>query len=413
MNRSPRTQPSSTTSRIGVPCERTTPRRSAAVSAWASKWMTPTAPFPRCSATAAMFGWAIEWSPPSTIGTAPAAQISLTRRRTCGVALGRVPRHRLGVAVVDHAEVGERVDAEPHVRPRRRHAGRVVGRADGAWPVAGCRAGSTPSRRSAPRGSPRRRPPGQPGRARAAASRRSGCRRRTARGGGWPACSPLVEQSGVVGDDAVAAERAHPLDIGARVHGPGEHPATAPVHGGDGLGRDDVMPEGGVAGAGPGMDVGGCGPAPRHPEPARCDRCARPRVLVERGERAQLAGREDAPVCEACDLARGKRLALVAGSLQVDQEAELGRGDLRELGEELGQGWDRGGRRRGRRRARATRRTRPCPRPRRSRRASRRGCSRARGRLRRGGRCAAWAPKLPPTLGSLGAVSSAGRAGDF
>ena len=82
MNRSPRTQPSSTTSRIGVPCERTTPRRSAAVSAWASKWMTPTAPFPRCSATAAMFGWAIEWSPPSTIGTAPAAQISLTRRRT-------------------------------------------------------------------------------------------------------------------------------------------------------------------------------------------------------------------------------------------------------------------------------------------------------------------------------------------
>ena len=33
-----------------------------------------------------------------------------------GVAFGGVPGHGLGVAVVDHAELGERVDAEPHVR---------------------------------------------------------------------------------------------------------------------------------------------------------------------------------------------------------------------------------------------------------------------------------------------------------
>ena len=51
------------------------------MSAWASKWMTPTLPGPWCSATAVMFGSAIEWSPPSTTGIAPAAQISATRWR--------------------------------------------------------------------------------------------------------------------------------------------------------------------------------------------------------------------------------------------------------------------------------------------------------------------------------------------
>ena len=71
------------------------------------------------------------------------------------------------------------------------------------------------------------------------------------------------------------------------------------VHGGDGLGGDDVMSQRGVAGAGPGMDVGRCDTAPGHPN--------RPGVIValvrawslSAASEAQLAGREHAPVGEA------------------------------------------------------------------------------------------------------------------
>ena len=46
------------------------------MSVWASKWISPTGPW--TAAQARMSGSAIEWSPPSTTGTAPAASTAPT-----------------------------------------------------------------------------------------------------------------------------------------------------------------------------------------------------------------------------------------------------------------------------------------------------------------------------------------------
>ena len=56
---------------MNVPCERSTPNTSSPVSVWVSKWTMPTGP---CTAAhARTHGSVIEWSPPSTTGSAPAA----------------------------------------------------------------------------------------------------------------------------------------------------------------------------------------------------------------------------------------------------------------------------------------------------------------------------------------------------
>src|SRR5215213_8921979 len=57
--------------RMNVPCENSTPNTSAPVSVWVSKWTTPTGPW--TVAQARIDGSVIEWSPPSTTGTTPAA----------------------------------------------------------------------------------------------------------------------------------------------------------------------------------------------------------------------------------------------------------------------------------------------------------------------------------------------------
>ena len=56
---------------MNVPCENSTPKTSAPVSVWVSKWTTPTGPW--TPAQARIDGSVIEWSPPSTAGSTPAA----------------------------------------------------------------------------------------------------------------------------------------------------------------------------------------------------------------------------------------------------------------------------------------------------------------------------------------------------
>ncbi len=55
-----------------VPCENSTPKTSAPVSVWVSKWTMPTGPW--TPAQARTDGSVIEWSPPSTAGSTPAAR---------------------------------------------------------------------------------------------------------------------------------------------------------------------------------------------------------------------------------------------------------------------------------------------------------------------------------------------------
>jgi hypothetical protein len=56
---------------MNVPCERSTPKTSTPVSVWVSKWTMPTGPCTPAHARTA--GSVIEWSPPSTTGSTPAA----------------------------------------------------------------------------------------------------------------------------------------------------------------------------------------------------------------------------------------------------------------------------------------------------------------------------------------------------
>ena len=56
---------------MNVPCERSTPNTSLPVSVWVSKCTIPTGPWTAAHARTA--GSVIEWSPPSTTGSTPAA----------------------------------------------------------------------------------------------------------------------------------------------------------------------------------------------------------------------------------------------------------------------------------------------------------------------------------------------------
>ena len=115
---------------------------------------------------------------PGSIGIAPAAQIGGHCRLRCRRAIAAGwPDDRRDVAVVHDRQHLERVDADVHVRHRRRRPPDGVAGADGARPEPRARPVRHRSRRSARRGSRRRRPPGPPGRAPAAASRRSRCPR--------------------------------------------------------------------------------------------------------------------------------------------------------------------------------------------------------------------------------------------
>ena len=83
------------------------------------------------AATARTFASVIEWSPPRTTGTTPAATTWPTVFSICGMRPHRVGRNHGGVAEVDDAELGERVDARLEVRP-----GRAARGADRARPEA-------------------------------------------------------------------------------------------------------------------------------------------------------------------------------------------------------------------------------------------------------------------------------------
>ena len=155
-NRSPGIAPLSTTSRIGVPWERSTPAKVAAVSAWASKWMTPTVPGrsgrrPRSCSGRRSSGRRRarpgsrrrrRSRPPaagSQRGCAPCRPAPSRRRRSRRRSASRTGRRRAACAAATAAR-----------RPPRRPAGSPAARS-------GCPAGSTPSRPSARRRSPRRR----------------------------------------------------------------------------------------------------------------------------------------------------------------------------------------------------------------------------------------------------------------
>ena len=79
------------------------PKSRAAVSVWVSKWTSPTGPA-RCSAHARTSGSAIEWSPPSTIGTAPAPSTSATVSSIARWERDGIGRDDRSVAVVDDAQ---------------------------------------------------------------------------------------------------------------------------------------------------------------------------------------------------------------------------------------------------------------------------------------------------------------------
>ena len=113
-----------------------------------------------------------QWSPPSTIGIAPASSTSPTVRSIASWVRGRVGGQDRGVAVVDHAQLRRRR------RPRPRGAGpagssRRGSRAGRSGRPGGRRRG----RRSARRRSPRRRRRARPGPRCRACRRRSAARR--------------------------------------------------------------------------------------------------------------------------------------------------------------------------------------------------------------------------------------------
>ena len=112
------------------------------VSAWASKWIIETRPWPRTFATPLASGKAIEWSPPRTTGMAPARVTRSTAASSLGSDALDVAGVHLDVAGVDDPEVDEAVGAQ---RQRRARAvvRQVVGHPDrlrtepGAGPVRG------------------------------------------------------------------------------------------------------------------------------------------------------------------------------------------------------------------------------------------------------------------------------------
>src|SRR3954449_9015236 len=91
-----------------VPWESSTPNTSRPVSVWVSKWISPTGPWRRAQARTS--GSAIEWSPPSTIGSAPEAPPPPRRPGDPGVAPEH-DRQRAGVHHLPHERLDRRVGA--------------------------------------------------------------------------------------------------------------------------------------------------------------------------------------------------------------------------------------------------------------------------------------------------------------
>ncbi len=85
---------------MGVPCEISTPKTSPPVSVCVSKWTSASGPW--TAATALTSGSAIEWSPPRTMGIAPARDHLADGPLDRGMASGRIRRDDGGVAEVDH-----------------------------------------------------------------------------------------------------------------------------------------------------------------------------------------------------------------------------------------------------------------------------------------------------------------------
>ena len=85
---------------------------------------------PWWAAQARMSGSAMPWSPPRTIGTAPAARTSPTVRSIAAWRGGRVGGQHRGVAVVDDPQLAEAVDAGLEMRPRRAAGGADRARAE-------------------------------------------------------------------------------------------------------------------------------------------------------------------------------------------------------------------------------------------------------------------------------------------
>ena len=147
----PRTAPDSSSRRIGVPCDARLPSIASAVSACASKCTRPRRPQPWWRATAVADGHVIEWSPPITTGTAPAASDGRDLGLDVGVrALGlavRAPR----VAGVDDVEPLPQLHTQVEVVRARV----VRGRPQRPRAEARARAGTSSTGRTAHRRSPR------------------------------------------------------------------------------------------------------------------------------------------------------------------------------------------------------------------------------------------------------------------
>ena len=97
------------------------PNTSRPVSVCVSKWISPIGP--RRAATADAHGSVIEWSPPSVTGMTPASTTSPIELRDRRVRVRRVGGQHGRVAVVDDAELGERVDTRLEMRAGRARRG--------------------------------------------------------------------------------------------------------------------------------------------------------------------------------------------------------------------------------------------------------------------------------------------------
>ncbi len=95
--------------RIGCPWPHSDPNSMSPVSAWASKWIIDTRPWPRTFATPLASGKAMEWSPPRTTGMAPGPSDLLDGRLQCGQRDLDVTGVHLDVTGVDDAQVDEAV----------------------------------------------------------------------------------------------------------------------------------------------------------------------------------------------------------------------------------------------------------------------------------------------------------------
>ena len=94
------------------------------VSAWASKWIIDTRPWPSTLATPLASAKAIEWSPPSTTGIAPARATFSTAASSAGSATSMSPEDISTSPASTHAQVAQRVGAQRQADGREPSCGR-------------------------------------------------------------------------------------------------------------------------------------------------------------------------------------------------------------------------------------------------------------------------------------------------